>query len=462
MEKTVSKSAAVLWLSIVVCFGGGESLFAGVITDFSKPCVACHQEATPGLVNQWEKSAHFQGRVGCYECHQAGRGDADAMEHEKTIISVIVSPKDCAKCHQGVVEEFGESRHAAAYDLTTGSIGLLVGEFLLGHNELKTAAFPKGASAANADGCWKCHGSEVKLDKSGEQVKLDPATWPNTGIGRINPDGSRGSCSACHPGHDFSSTQPRQPEMCRKCHSGESSLYEYMIYMQSGHGVNYTINKGAMNLDSSSWVAGVNYSAAPTCATCHMTAVPAIGATHNINQRIRDNRNKMANVCAACHTKTVYGNYSIQAKAQGALVDNKWKKPTTELYCIATELLKKMEGDAYNLLTHPVDYTYLSMGQYINVATLAAQMMSPQFVEDNNKALATNWYSAFTPRIQTLIERGEAYSESKNPETDPGPFELAEKLRKRLDYWKSKPTYGSGKWPDASLADCPGSSGEKK
>ena len=26
----------------------------------------------------------------------------------------------------------------------------------------------------------------------------DPATWPNTGIGRINPDGSEGSCTACH------------------------------------------------------------------------------------------------------------------------------------------------------------------------------------------------------------------------------------------------------------------------
>ena len=27
---------------------------------------------------------------------------------------------------------------------------------------------------------------------------MDPKTWPNTGIGRINPDGSEGSCSACH------------------------------------------------------------------------------------------------------------------------------------------------------------------------------------------------------------------------------------------------------------------------
>jgi len=34
--------------------------------------------------------------------------------------------------------------------------------------------------------------------------KFDPATWPNTGIGRVNPDGSAGSCSACHTRHRFS------------------------------------------------------------------------------------------------------------------------------------------------------------------------------------------------------------------------------------------------------------------
>jgi Dihydroprymidine dehydrogenase domain II, 4Fe-4S cluster len=28
--------------------------------------------------------------------------------------------------------------------------------------------------------------------------KFDADTWPNSGIGRVNPDGSRGSCAACH------------------------------------------------------------------------------------------------------------------------------------------------------------------------------------------------------------------------------------------------------------------------
>jgi len=37
---------------------------------------------------------------------------------------------------------------------------------------------------------------------------LDPATWPNSGIGRINPDGSKGSCSSCHAG--TASRRPRR------------------------------------------------------------------------------------------------------------------------------------------------------------------------------------------------------------------------------------------------------------
>ena len=65
---------------------------------------------------------------------------------------------------------------------------------------------------------------------------FDASTWPNTGIGRINLDGSRGSCSACHSRHDFSPRRARQPENCGKCHLGpDHPLKE--IYEESKHGV---------------------------------------------------------------------------------------------------------------------------------------------------------------------------------------------------------------------------------
>ncbi|MFO0794711.1 MAG: hypothetical protein U0586_11700 [Candidatus Brocadiaceae bacterium] len=32
----------------------------------------------------------------------------------------------------------------------------------------------------------------------------DLSGWPNQGVGRINPDGSSGACTSCHPRHSFS------------------------------------------------------------------------------------------------------------------------------------------------------------------------------------------------------------------------------------------------------------------
>lgn len=454
---SITFGAALLFAAAVLC-GGSGLLFSqdtGTIppTELSratKDCLKCHDNKTPALVAQWHNSKHYKNNFGCYECHRAEHGDKDAFIHGGYTISVIVSPKDCANCHMLVVKAFSASVHAAAYDPVTGSVGKLVGGFLLGNNELKTAAFPKGASAANANGCWKCHGCEVKVGQNG---KLDPATWPNTGIGRINPDRSKGSCSACHPGHVFSATLARRPEMCKQCHAGGASLYEYGIYMQSRHGVNYAIDKGSMNLDFSPWVAGVNYTAAPTCATCHMTAAPGIAPTHNIDLRTGQYSKNMAKVCAACHTQTVLGNYYLQASAQAALVKNKWNDPATDIYCAAVELLKKMKGDKYNLLTYPIDYTYNAITKSVKVARLAAVMMSPQFVEDNNMALATIWFSTFVPQVQMLIDEG-----MKSPDTTP----LAKTLKDKLNCWTGQPTYGSPKWPRGALADCPKNEDKKK
>lgn len=67
---------------------------------------------------------------------------------------------------------------------------------------------------------------------------LDPATWPNTGIGRINPDGSLGACSACHQRHEFEMVQARRPEACGKCHLGPDHPQKE-IYEESKHGINF-------------------------------------------------------------------------------------------------------------------------------------------------------------------------------------------------------------------------------
>src|SRR5262252_6500030 len=214
----------------------------------SQACIACHQTGTaPLAVQQWAVSRHAQVGIGCYECHQADKARPDAFDHYSYSISVMVTPKSCGACHAQQTDEFQASHHAQAGQIL-GSLDNVLGEDVEG-------------PAAAAMGCKKCHGSEVKVLGKG---KLDPATWPNEGIGRLNPDGSKGSCSVCHSRHTFSLAIARQPESCGYCHLGPDHP-QAEIYDESKHGVTYRTLISKMNLTSSTWVLGKDYNVAPTC-----------------------------------------------------------------------------------------------------------------------------------------------------------------------------------------------------
>ena len=223
----------------------------------SQACIRCHQDqaqAAPLAVQQWAESKHATSGIGCYECHQAGKDRPDSFEHFGSRISVLVTPKMCGTCHAQQTEEFEASHHAQAGQIL-GSLDNVLGDII------------EGPQAA-VSGCAKCHGSVVKVVGNG---KLDPTTWPNEGIGRINPDGSKGSCSVCHSRHTFSLAIARQPESCGYCHLGPDHP-QAEIYAESKHGVTYRTMIGQMNLNSDSWVLGKDYNVAPTCDTCHMGA----------------------------------------------------------------------------------------------------------------------------------------------------------------------------------------------
>lgn len=231
-------------------------------------CVDCHMTESPGLYWEWNNSQHGQRGVNCLDCHQAQDGDKDGFKHMGQYISIIVSPKDCSHCHETQFEQMQGSHHAKGGDILA-SLDNLLGEVI------------GGPAAVNA-GCRQCHGAKVEIGADG---KPTPTTWPNTGIGRINPDGSKGSCTACHGRHAFSKAQARTPDTCGKCHVGPDHPQQE-VYNESKHGIIFHSNVFDMNLNSDKWVAGVDYSAAPTCATCHMSAAPGIDKTHDVGERI--------------------------------------------------------------------------------------------------------------------------------------------------------------------------------
>lgn len=262
-----------------------------IVTSESKSCVNCHKNDSPSLVKEWEESNHAKVGIGCAECHSAKEGEIDAWKHEGTYISALVTPLDCAQCHEKEYKEFANSPHARAGEIYAGLDNVLAE---------KVEGMP-GNNAASVNGCVQCHGSIIKFerDEKGKvlrigpqrQPSIDPATWPNSGMGRLNPDGSKGSCHACHSRHAFQAKVARSPETCGKCHMGPEHP-QLEIYNESKHGIAFDANRGRMDLDKrGDWVLGRDYSAAPTCATCHISSFLSAqglieGGSHDVGRRI--------------------------------------------------------------------------------------------------------------------------------------------------------------------------------
>jgi formate-dependent nitrite reductase cytochrome c552 subunit len=160
-------------------------------------CMTCHKEKSPGLYNQWHASEHALHNVTCYDCHSAKSGEPDAFEHEGALIATLVTPKDCSSCHEKEATEVGNSYHATAGEILESKDAYL--------------AHAAGGHPAAIAGCQSCHGAKITIDPKSPNT-LSVSTWPNSGIGRINPDGSRGACTACHTRHSFDKAQARRPE----------------------------------------------------------------------------------------------------------------------------------------------------------------------------------------------------------------------------------------------------------
>ncbi len=363
-------------------------------------CMTCHKEKSPGLYRQWHGSAHALHNVTCIDCHGAARGDADAFEHEGALIATLVTPKDCGKCHEKEAQQVGNSYHATAGEILESKDAYL--------------AHAAGGAPVAIMGCESCHGCKVEIDPASPN-KLSRKSWPNSGIGRLNPDGSKGSCTACHTRHAFSKAQARRPESCGKCHLGPDHPQKE-IYEESKHGNAFFTHVDQMNLESDRWVVGVDYFEAPTCATCHMSATPNQAVTHDVGQRIswtlrppvskhkddwQTKRKNMQDVCMNCHGKQFVENHYYQYDALVGLYNEKFAKP-------ATAIIKKIKEK--KLLEHPAAFANEIEWQYWELwhhegrrARHGAAMMGPDYTWWHGMYdVAHNFYFEFLPSARAF------------------------------------------------------------
>jgi hypothetical protein len=431
----------------------------------SKACVECHKTQNLAIYQQWGNSKHFRANVGCFECHSAREGEPDAFLHEGQWIATIVSPKDCSRCHSKEGEEFAHSHHSKGGRIL-GSLDNTLAEVVEGNRGMATPAFPKGVSAAAVSGCWQCHGSEIKVLPGG---KLDPATWPNTGIGRINPDGSEGSCSACHSRHSFSAAQARHPDNCGKCHMGPDHP-QMEIYYESKHGIAFRAFHDKLNMDSAKWVVGEDYHQAPTCSTCHMSATPpraatkerpahpGLGVTHDVGLRISWNnrpeisirpevsdkklglpganipwqtrRDNMKMVCTNCHQQGWVDNFYVQYDALLDQYHGKFAVPGKDLYEAAKPLMKPVQ------FTNELDWIWYEIWHHEGRrARHGVSMMGPDYTHwHGTYEVAKHFYSKMIPDLEKLIHQGKQSGDAKKAAA-------ADALQKKLDEVLNSPNH---------------------
>ncbi len=321
-------------------------------------CIQCHKAEHPGLFSDWAYSRHASANITCYDCHKAEEFDPDVSQTHykqyersdtkwgtkeyKIPVAAVVTPKDCSRCHPDEAKQYSQSKHA-----NTQKIIWQIDPWL-----------KKGMNSdfERLSGCFTCHGTVLEI-KDG---KLTPETWPNVGVGRVNLDGSLGSCTSCHTRHRFSVMEARKPEACGQCHLGPDHP-QIEIFMESKHGDIYTAHGDQYNWNAApgTWTPGVDYRA-PTCAGCHMSGSGSVMTSHDVTERLawesqapltvrpenfkpfpaktswKVEREKMKEVCNQCHGKNWVDGHFI-----------KMDKVMTEYNEIYFKPAKKMLDDLY-------------------------------------------------------------------------------------------------------------------
>jgi hydroxylamine dehydrogenase len=393
-----------------VVFAQDNPRAAAKLSSESEACIECHQSEMSGLVKEWQFSRHAAANVGCYECHAADSKDGDVLDHNGYKISIIVSPKDCSRCHRNEFDQFEASHHADAGKIL-GSLDNILGDVVEG-------------PAAAVSGCSQCHGSVVKVAPDG---MLTAETWPNSGVGRLNPDGSKGSCAACHSRHSFSAALARRPENCGKCHLGPDHP-QREIYEESKHGIAYYANIDRMNLSSQPWILGTDYSAAPTCASCHMSATKSLSVTHDVGNRIswtlrpavsqkidaaaikagksvktwKARRGDMKNVCSNCHASDYVDNFYAQYDSVVGLYNDKFAVPATNIYnALRTKGLINSDAQFRDKL----DWTYYLLWHHEGRrARMGTAMFAPDYAQWHGFfEVGQRFYQEFLPGVTEAL-----------------------------------------------------------
>jgi hypothetical protein len=295
------------------------------------PCVSCHRNASPGIVEQYGVSTMAAANVHCVDCHEVEANHAGAVEHEGTWVLPSPTASMCQRCHEQETLQLRHSRHGLpAYVAYAGSEGLspelmaqyeAIPEGEFGPEQARNALFAMEGEAITHFACEPCHD-----------------------VGKPAADGSVGQCQKCHLRHQFTIEQARKPETCNSCHIGPDHP-QWEIYQESAHGIAYATDGDRWNWSAAAGTLDPTDFPAPTCATCHFSGFGGAATTHDAGDRLtwflaapvstrrpawQDNQVRMKSVCLECHSSGFVDDF-YQAADRGTEAVNELVREADEI-----------------------------------------------------------------------------------------------------------------------------------
>jgi hypothetical protein len=171
-----------------------------------------------------------------------------------------------------------------------------------------------------------------------------------------------------------------------------------------------------MNLGSPTWVVGIDYTAAPVCATCHVAATLNQASTHDVGFRISWNnraevslrtekwkrrRRGMEDVCFSCHNPNYVNNFFQQCDAGIEMYNNKFAEPAKEIL----DKLKDVKAIDLTPFNETIEWTYFYIWHhYGRQARNGFAMMGPDYVQWHGfNNLSKSFYMELLPEAERLL-----------------------------------------------------------
>jgi len=193
-----------------------------VVMALDSECVTCHEDETPGIVDQWQSGEMGQAGMDCAICP-----GSEHMDDTDVAEAVLPTPNTCNTCHSTQVAQYRDGKHALAWAAM---------QAMPAWSHLPTAVQgPEGFK-----GCSGCH----KIGEKPAEQLAEPEFRYGTA-----------SCDSCHTRHSFAVSEALDPHACQTCHQGFDHP-QWEMYSTSKHG--------------SIWLVEGDTGRAPTCQTCHL------------------------------------------------------------------------------------------------------------------------------------------------------------------------------------------------